>query len=183
MNIHAHIKRHGLTGRAVSKAYVLDKTDHAAAVAYCRSYKKERKTLPEVIRETVDHSEYTDQVIAKKGATLDGVIAAKDIYLIAHPKYLLEYLHCSKKRRNQIGVNAQLWTNARISSKSGTCRSHFVRLNYGKNADVGHRPRLLEFARFGGSNTKTGHVKCFTIDSVVKQFEAEGIPHPLLSLR
>jgi len=177
------IKRYGLRGRAAAKARAIDKESHSKAISYCIEYGKNRQTLPEKINETVDHDGFVDQVIAKKGQTLDGVIAAKDIYLLSHPKMLLEYLHCSKKRRQQIGVNAQFWTNSRISPKSGTCRGHFILLNAGKNANAGRRPRLLEFASFGGSNTKTGHVKCFTIASVIAQFEAEGIPHPLLSLR
>ena len=178
MNIKAHIARNGLRGRAVTKALALDKTNHAAAVKYCKQYADSRKTLPQRINSSVEHDQYVDQVVAKKGAVLDGVLAAKDIYLLAHPLRLLEYLHCSKKRRNQIGVNAQFWTNARISPESGTCKSHFVLANSGKAASKGQRPRLLEFAKFGGSYTKTGHVKCFTIASVIAQFKAEGLPFP-----
>lgn len=178
MNIKAHIARNGLRGRAITKALALDKVDHSSAVKYCKEYSATRKTLPERINESVNHNEYVDQVVAKKGAVLDGVLAAKDIYLLAHPLRLLEYLHCSKGRRHQIGVNAQFWTNARVAPSSGTCKSHFVLINSGKAAKTGQRPRLLEFAKFGGTHTKTGHVKCFTIASVIAQFKAEGLPFP-----
>lgn len=178
MTIRNHIARNGLRGRAVTKALALDEVDHSSAVKYCKEYAKTHKTLSEMVNKSVNHDEYVDQVMAKKGCVLDGVLSAKDIYLFAHPKALLEYLHCSKKRRNQIGVNAQFWTNARISPSSGTCKSHFILINSGKAAKKGKRPRLLEFAKFGGSYTKTGHVKCFTIASIIAQFKAEGLPFP-----
>lgn len=174
MDITIHIKRHGLHGQAVTKAKRLDATDHAAAVAYCRSYSKGRKTLPATIANTAKTNTFVDQIVVHKGFPSEA-LSAKDIYFMAYPSRAVEYLHCSRSRRIAIGQAAQFWTNSRINPSSGTCKSHFLVVN-AKKQTTGCRPRLLKFVGFGGVFTKTGHAKVFSWDSVKAQFQAEGIP-------
>lgn len=174
MKIETHIKRHGLHGQAVTKAKRLDATDHAAAVAYCRSYSKGRKTLPATIASAAKTNTFVDQIVVHKEFPSEA-LSAKDIYFLAYPTRAVEYLHCTKKRRIAIGEAAQFWTNARVDPSSGTCKSHFILVN-SKKQTTGRRPRLLKFVGFGGAFTKTGHTKVFSWASVREQFVAEGIP-------
>lgn len=170
MKIDGYIKRYGLRGRAVTKALTLAKASFAEAVAYCKS----RRTLPQSVGEDVKKiNQYVDQVIVHKGFPSES-ISAKDIYFLARPSRAIEYLHCTKERRTQIGVLAQHWTNARISPASAGCRCHTILANNPKRGS-GQRPRLLEFVPFGGTHTKTGHTKVFSWASVKAQFAAEGI--------
>lgn len=173
MDITIHIKRHGLHGQAVTKAKRLDETDHAAAVEYCKQYGKNHKTLPAVLADTKSEG-FVDQVVVHKDFPSEA-LSAKDIYFLAYPSRAVEYLHCTKRRRTSIGEAAQFWTNSRIDPSSGTCKSHFLIVN-SKKQTTGRRPRLLKFVGFGGTMTKTGHVKVFSWDSVKAQFAAEGIP-------
>ena len=171
MKIDGYIKRYGLRGRAISKARDLAETNMSAAIEYCKG----KRTLPQAVKEDVKKTKrYVDQVIVHKGFPSES-IAAKDIYFLAFPSRAIEYLHCTKARRIQIGVLAQHWTNARISPASACCRCHTI-VAVNPQSGSGKRPRLLEFVPFGGTHTKTGHTKVFSWDSVKAQFEAEGIP-------
>lgn len=171
MKIQGYIKRYGLRGRAISKAIALAETNMSSAIAYCKSY----RTLPMTVSEDVKNTDrYVDQVIVHKGFPSES-ISAKDIYFLALPSRAIEYLHCTKERRIQIGVLAQHWTNSRISPSSAGCRCHTIVATNPKRGS-GQRPRLLEFVPFGGTYTKTGHTKVFSWASVKAQFAAEGIP-------
>ncbi|MBO7678414.1 MAG: hypothetical protein J6S75_01955 [Thermoguttaceae bacterium] len=174
MKLKSWIKRAGLTGRAVVKALGLGEQ---AGVEYCKQYRDLHRTLPKKVEEDSvppDNSRYVDQVIVHRGFPSES-ISAKDIYFLAFPSRAIEYLHCTKERRIQIGVLAQQWTNARISPASAGCRCHTIVATNPQHGS-GKRPRLLEFVPFGGTHTKTGHTKVFSWASVKAQFAAEGIP-------